>query len=79
MLQAVFRAFLEETEMESSDFLRQSLSDKEWLEILATQLDTADRIIVGKDKEEGWKVIQISDPLANELADRLFEIVKRIK
>lgn len=50
------------------------MTDTEWLNDLATKLDTATRV-----HENGMNVIKISDALAHGLADRLRDIAADIE
>ena len=54
------------------------LTDKEWLNQLAEDLDRQARMGVVTDAPEGVRYIQMSDTLAKHLAARLREIAGRI-
>jgi hypothetical protein len=52
------------------------MSDKEYLIMLANGLRDADRMGASTDSPEGARYINISDTLANQIADKLIEIAK---
>jgi hypothetical protein len=54
--------------------MNREMSDREWLQRLADDLDEADRVGVLLDDPEGAVWIQISDTLARQISERLRQI-----
>jgi hypothetical protein len=55
------------------------LTDKRYLEVVVQMLDNAERITTGTwEGIEGHKIIQLTDELAKEVAERLREIAKEL-
>ncbi|OAB31764.1 hypothetical protein PMSD_18440 [Paenibacillus macquariensis subsp. defensor] len=56
--------------LDVNDVQKKELNDIEFLDVLADELNNAERVYLG-GHGEGAKVIQISDELAKEIAVRL--------